>query len=129
MANLMDYHWPGNSREVENMIERAIVMGSQPSLYLEELSRLKRLAQHNKSPTRSPKSPAPEPAGEAVENTRPPDEYPPTLSLIEVEQAHIRRVLRYTRGNQRQAARILGINPSTLWRKLRTHRIEPNEPG
>jgi transcriptional regulator with PAS, ATPase and Fis domain len=129
LAILMDYHWPGNIRELENMIERAIVMGSQPSLYLEELSRLKRLAQHNKSPTRSPKSPVPEPAGEAVKNPRPPDEYPPTLSLIDVEQAHIRRVLRYTRGNQRQAARILGINPSTLWRKLRTHRIEPNEPG
>ena len=51
------------------------------------------------------------------------DYYRPTLtgplSLRDVEYAHIHRILRYTSGNQTHAARLLGIDPKTLYRKLR----------
>ena len=45
-------------------------------------------------------------------------------SLEEVETAHIMRVLAHTRNNRPQAAKILGISQSTLWRKLQKLNID-----
>jgi DNA-binding NtrC family response regulator len=97
---LGDYPWPGNVRELRNFVERALVLGADPSRLNEEISRLRR--------ERAKRT--------ATEGTA---TYPPNLSLEEVERRHIRAVLDATRGNQRAAARILGINPSTLWRKMK----------
>ncbi|MBW7865591.1 MAG: hypothetical protein GX580_11895 [Candidatus Hydrogenedens sp.] len=46
------------------------------------------------------------------------------MPLSQVERGHIERVLRECRGNQAEAARLLGIGRNTLWRKLRAYREE-----
>ena len=43
------------------------------------------------------------------------------LTLAELERAYILRILDHTGGNQRRAAEILGINPSTLWRRMKRY--------
>jgi transcriptional regulator with GAF, ATPase, and Fis domain len=99
MELFMEHNWPGNVRELENMVERAVVMGTQSGLFLQELTKLRR--------THSPRhTPAP---GDDV----------PEITLDALEHEHIQRVMRKVGGNQKRAADILGINQSTLWRKLR----------
>ena len=99
LSALMDYSWPGNIRELENVIERAVILSPGPLLKLmEPLDRLKG-ADH-----------------EAIE--------PAAMSgtLQEVEAAYINRVLASTRGTiegDKGAAKILGINPSTLRGRMR----------
>lgn len=102
---LMEYDWPGNVRELENLVQRAAVMGSQSSLYLEEVARLRRA--RSTVPRRAKAT------GDAIS-------YPLNLSLADLEMRHIKSVLESCGGNQRQAAKILGINPTTLWRKLKS---------
>lgn len=120
---LMEHHWPGNVRELENMIERSVVMGTQIGTFLEELSRLKQTANRDDG------------AGGAgrprVSDEPDAAQYSEELTLQEVERLHIQRVLRKTKGNQRRAAAILGINPTTLWRKMKQFEInmEPDETG
>jgi formate hydrogenlyase transcriptional activator len=91
------YDWPGNIRELENMVERAMIMSRGATLDGADLL-----------------SPAPgRPATPAV---------PAHASLEDMERAHIRRVLDDTRWvieGERGAARILGLNPSTLRGRLR----------
>lgn len=112
IETLIEYHWPGNVRELENMIERAVVMGTKSSLYLEEFAKLKKaaLAQKNKL--------------EAAQSKAPDDEYDTNLTLEDVEKKHIIKVLINTEGNQRKTAKVLGINPSTLWRKMKYYNIQ-----
>jgi len=97
MEVLMAHDWPGNVRELSNAIERAVVLaeGNEvvPELLLHYGFTYGALA-----------------AGAGQE---------PVRSLREVEEAHIRRVLRQTGGNRRLAAEILGIDRKTLWRRLR----------
>ena len=52
-----------------------------------------------------------------------PESTPADASLDAVLAAHVRRVLAHTRGNKREAARILGISPSRLYRLLARHGI------
>ena len=89
MDVLMNHYWPGNVRELENAIERALVIGHGSELRLADFSF---------------------PAGEAVPSGR---------SLDEVERAHIERVFRECEGNRSRTARVLGIDRTTLYNKLR----------
>jgi DNA-binding protein Fis len=45
------------------------------------------------------------------------------MTLAEMECEYIRLILTKTGGNQKKAAHILGINPSTLWRKMRSYNL------
>lgn len=108
---LMEYEWPGNVRELQNLIERAVAMGSQSSLYLEEVARLRRERSLQRRQTQTPTS----------------FQYPVDISLEELEKRHILAVLELTGNNQRTAARMLGINPSTLWRKLKAYGVSTND--
>ena len=92
------YDWPGNIRELENLVERAIIMSNGAVLDAIELF-------SPASPTETAPAVA---AGDAT--------------LEELERAQIRRVLERTRWvieGERGAARILGLNPSTLRGRLR----------
>jgi DNA-binding NtrC family response regulator len=94
---LMAYDWPGNVRELENALEHAAI-----------------LAQGNElDPTVLPARVL-EPKASPLVGERPPGN--PTLDVV--EQAYIRWVLDTEGGNKSRAAEVLGIDPSTLYRKL-----------
>lgn len=94
---LHTYPWPGNVRELENVIERAAVLSRSGRILPEHLPF--RIT-HQNTVFQS--------EDELLNRT-----------LEDVENDHIRRVMAKVDGNQTLAARILGINPSTLWRKLK----------
>jgi len=94
---LQHYAWPGNVRELENAIERAAVLSPDGVMLPEYL------------PPHIQKQVSVDQA----------EGGPLQKSLEQVEQDYIRRVLQATGNNQTHAARILGISPSTLWRKLK----------
>jgi len=94
---LQAYPWPGNVRELENAIERAAVLSSEGVILPEHLP------------------PSVLHSGRIRANAM----LPGDRTLAEVERAHIKAVLELTDGNRTRAARILGISPTTLWRKLR----------
>jgi len=93
---LIMYDWPGNVRQLENVLERSFALYPGPVLDAPEIA----------INSASPAAPIP-PAAEAVEAT-----------LEEIEAQHIRRVLAACDNNQAAAARVLGISRSTLRRKL-----------
>jgi transcriptional regulator with PAS, ATPase and Fis domain len=94
---LLDYSWPGNVRELENALERASV-----------LSRDGRITRRCLPP-------------EVIESAPQRSFVPrPNQSLAEVEREHIQRVLKATANNRSEAARILGIGQTTLWRRLKS---------
>jgi len=91
------YHWPGNVRELSNMLERAIALTEHDTLLLEDLAQASRL----------PKS------EDFLQNAM-----TKGWTLENLELAYIRHVLDATGGSKIQAARILGMDRSTLYRKL-----------
>jgi two-component system response regulator HydG len=97
MAALMRYDWPGNVRELANALERAAILSEGDQIGPEAL------------PGRIT-DPLPAP----LVSERPPTN--PTLDLI--ERAYILWVLQAEGGNRARAAEVLGIDPSTLYRKL-----------
>lgn len=102
---LTRHEWPGNVRELRNVIERAVVLADSVEI-LEEDIRLMATA---------------EPRAWLGED--PMLRYEP-VAIEEIESEHIRRTLKWTSWNKREAARILGINRSTLDRKLERYGIQ-----
>jgi two-component system, NtrC family, response regulator AtoC len=112
---LENYDWPGNIRELENAIVRAAALCDQavrPEDLPERVRSFKGVAAEPK-----PAAPAREDDGEDL------------LSLAEVEGRHIFRVLARTGGNKQAAARVLGIDRTTLQRKLERYSLEQNGHG
>jgi formate hydrogenlyase transcriptional activator len=112
MEMLMKYPWPGNIRELQNVVERAVILSPGPALLLDQdlVSR----------PTSDPEREELEPT--AREPQPAPGAPSPLPTLQEVERSHILAALRQTRGvieGANGAARILNLNPNTL-----RHRIE-----
>ena len=97
MEQLMSYPWPGNIRELEHAIEKAVI-----------LSESDRITDINLHP------------GTAGHYNR---SAPPTLNLEEHEKMVIRQALREVQGNISSAARSLGINRSTLYQKMKKYGI------
>jgi len=91
---LLGYAWPGNVRELENAIDRAVAMTDSELLVPGDL---------------------PEEILDGREN---PGEQVGIVTLAELENAHIRRVLEATGGNKKAAAELLGLDRRTLYRKL-----------
>jgi len=91
------YHWPGNVRELANTLERAIALTEHDTLLLEDLAQASRLPE----------------SGDFLQNAM-----AQGWTLEDVERAYMRHVLDVTGGNKIQAARILGMDRSTLYRKL-----------
>ena len=92
LAALMSYPFPGNVRELENIVQAAVALAPGETITAEDL----RL----------------ETAGDHAPGSR------VLVPLREVEQRHIERVLRAVGGNRQEAARILGIDRSTLYRRM-----------
>lgn len=104
MAALERYAWPGNIRELQNVIERAFALSPQPSIDLADLPTAI-VAGEGRSVADNP-SPA-----------RP-------LSLDEAEKRNIALAMRSAKGNKNEAARILGIDRQRLYRKLAKYQLE-----
>lgn len=101
---LMAYDWPGNIRELQNVIERGIILAEDGWITERGLPR------------------------ELVEATRDaPLRDDPFFSLTEMEKDHIQRVLRYVGGNRARASEILGIGRKTLYRKLKLYQMEDED--
>lgn len=92
------YHWPGNVRELANTLERAIVLAEHDTLLIEDLAQASKIPVDDKSFLELA----------TIQG----------WTLEDIQQAYIRHVLEVTGGNKIQAARILGLDRSTLYRKL-----------
>jgi DNA-binding NtrC family response regulator len=102
IKRLTEYNFPGNIRELKNLIERAVILTTgnvlkESSLPAELLS--------NKTDTL-------------------PKDITGCSSLEELEKVHISKILEYTGGNKTKTAEILGIGLTTLYRKLQSYGFE-----
>ncbi len=93
MELLMSHEWPGNVRELENAVERALVIGRNHEI--------------------GPAHFALGMPGDAAATGR---------SLDEIERTHIERTIRECGGNLSQAARVLDIDRTTLYHKLKRYK-------
>ncbi len=112
LAHLRNYRWPGNVRELKNVIERAVVLARGQWIDVDDLP-LSHLATSGDST-------------DAMVRPNPASYVP--LTLQEVERRHILATLEATGWNKSRAAEILGIERSTLDRKLQRFSIR-RPPG
>jgi len=101
---LTNYSWPGNVREVKNIIERIM------SLYSDEEIMFNHLPLEIRKPQK------------AIVNTFHEENIHKGsfLTLEQLEKKYIQKVLEYTHNNKTQTAKILGIHPTSLFRKLKS---------
>jgi two-component system response regulator HydG len=97
MDAVMVYDWPGNVRELQNALEHAVVLTR--SAIIEPTALPERITRRKKEPLVA-------------------DRVQPNPALDVVERAYIMWVLQAEGGNKTRAAEVLGIDPSTLYRKL-----------
>jgi DNA-binding NtrC family response regulator len=101
MDILIKYQWPGNVRELENVIERAYALCIGDTIAPADLP------------------PEIQNFGESLQSTE------TNFNLRDNEVRLIRQALRTTEGNKAETARLLGINLSTVYRKLDKYGIQP----
>lgn len=104
------YRWPGNVRELKNVVERAVVLARGEFIDVEDLALTKLSTAGDTS-----EQPAPLAAGSPA--------FVPT-PLVEMERRHILATLTATNWNKSQTASILGIERSTLDRKIRRYELD-----
>ena len=97
MNILMNYNFPGNVRELENIIEHAFVLCREAYINTKHLPQYLR----------------------AIEDTLTGSE-----NLEEMEKIYIAKALSKFNGNKLKTAQALGINSSTLWRKMKKYNME-----
>ncbi len=102
MASLLDYDYPGNIRELENIIERGVALAQGRHLSVADLPAI--LVEHTVQVVRKKSGKLP--------------------TLAEREASYIRYVLERSGQNRTRAAKILGIDRVSLWRKLKKYGME-----
>jgi len=106
------YWWPGNIRELRNVLERAVILAGEGEIQIQHL------------PV------ALEPERKRISFESQTDDglrLPLGARMKDVEEAYSRLTLRHTNGNRRRAAEILGISLHTLYNKLRLYRGKRQE--
>jgi DNA-binding NtrC family response regulator len=111
---LLAYDWPGNIRELQNVLERAMLLAEQDVIGPEHLPSDVRapLGAGVGSALGAPPSQTPAPAPGA------PGDGAPLRSLEEIERDYVLHVLTATRGNRDETSRVLGISRRTLSRMI-----------
>lgn len=100
MEILANYDYPGNVRELENIVQRALALCTDDVVRTKHLPEDIQQFSFERADTQVLKP------------------------LAEVEKDHIARVLRFTRGDRKMAAAILGLPRTTLWRRIRQYELE-----
>ncbi|WP_165930275.1 sigma-54-dependent transcriptional regulator [Flavobacterium sp. GT3P67] len=100
LHKLETYHWPGNIRELKNIIERSVILVNGEILTQDVLPYE---MQHQEDKTNKTLS---------------------AFSMQSVEKLHIQKVLNYAKGNKAETARLLEIGVATLYRKLDEYNIQ-----
>jgi two-component system response regulator HydG len=113
MELLLNHSWPGNIRELEHVIERAYVLCSGDTIKTDHLPSDIMFPETSQPPVHEPAAPQPVQAQPI---------YPAGESVDEVKR--IIDALRRTAGNKAKAARLLGVDRSTLYRKISSYNID-----
>jgi DNA-binding NtrC family response regulator len=100
LQKLENYSWPGNIRELKNIIERSVILSNGDTLTSDVLPY--EMQHQPEKPTKSMSA----------------------FSMQSIEKLHIQKVLNYTKGNKAETARLLEIGIATLYRKLEEYGIE-----
>jgi DNA-binding NtrC family response regulator len=101
---LLSYHWPGNVRELKNAVERAMALTQHDQITVDDLPDRIRAYKGSRLVLDS-------------------DDPAELVSMDEVEKRYIVRVLEATQGNKTMAARVLGFDRTTLYRKLEQYKL------
>ncbi len=107
VARLVEHDWPGNVRELENMIEQAAALSTEPEIRAEDVQPEPRAAA----------VPAPPARGGTLAD-----------AVVAAERSAIAAALERCAGDLGRVARELGVSSTTLWRKMKRHRLEPPTP-
>ncbi len=105
-VKLAAYPWPGNVRELENCMERAVAVARFEEIGVDDLP--DRVREHRR-----------------VQVALVGDDPAELVPMEEIERRYIERVLAAVGGNKKEAARVLGFDRATLYRKLERHRRRP----
>jgi DNA-binding NtrC family response regulator len=106
---LLEFDWPGNVRQLENSMERAVALTRSERIQLEDLP--ERVIQFDRT-------------GRVADDV----DLEHLLTLDQVERRQIERVIRQHHGNKTRAAKALGIDRRTLYRKLERYDGAPRLP-
>ena len=99
MQLLMEHDWPGNVRELQNLVERHVALADSPVIHLKSISSLR--------------------GQEQIDSDLP--------TLAELERRYIQKVLQRFDHSREKTAETLGINKSTLWRKLQHYKKQTGQ--
>ncbi|HET7875103.1 MAG TPA: sigma-54 dependent transcriptional regulator [Methylomirabilota bacterium] len=117
LSALECYSWPGNVRELENVVERAVVLARGARVEIGDLPESvtdRSVVVERATPADATESGAPEGIFRVRIGT----------PLAEVEQRLLEETLRLTKGNKTLTAKLLGIDPKTVFRKLKATEAE-----
>ncbi len=100
----MNHRWPGNVRELEHTIERAMLLGRDSTIGVKDLPPSLRAPHDSALPLEGAVSKG--------------------YTLRDLEREYIARVMESTNGNKTEAAKILGVDRTTLYRKLDEYKVK-----
>ena len=103
MESLVNYSWPGNVRELENVIERAVILEEGTEISLDSIPDAIRYKERS--------------SNHLIMNQA-------QVTLEELEREYLIKVLNETNWQKKKASQILGINASTLYRKIQRYGLE-----
>jgi DNA-binding NtrC family response regulator len=107
MDEMMLYDWPGNIRELENAIERAVVIGKDAQVMLTDLPIVCNMP--------------------ALASRQGQSSVPPDHTLKSMEKHHIENILNEHQWNISHCAKLLGIDRSTLYNKIKRYRLQAQD--